>query len=222
MERQGINLLAAPSGTGCAECLANGGWWLHLRRCAECGHIGCCDTSPNQHASKHNATTGHPVITSFEPGEEWYYDYGSREFFAGPSLAPSALTSGKPTGTRTSWARALKLANTSPLARQVLMRRSDLTPPLAWIGRLFIWSYLFDRHDADLPRIALTSLVTKIKNVGRKAKPFHTILETPDTAGFRQKINRPRTRPSIARSYSTVCLAWASGCNLRQFIKSVL
>ena len=88
MERQGINLLAKPSGTGCVECLANGGWWLHLRRCAECGHIGCCDTSPNQHASKHNATTGHPVITSFEPGEEWYYDYSSGEFFAGPSLPP--------------------------------------------------------------------------------------------------------------------------------------
>ena len=83
MERQGINLLAKPSGTGCVECLANGGWWLHLRRCAECGHIGCCDTSPNQHAWKHNATDGHPVITSFEPGEEWYYDYSSGEFFAG-------------------------------------------------------------------------------------------------------------------------------------------
>ena len=51
-------------------------------------------------------------------------------------------------------------------------------------------SYLFDRHDTDLPRIALVSLVTKIKNVGRKAKPFHTILETPDTAGFWQKINK--------------------------------
>jgi hypothetical protein len=51
-ERDGINALAKPSGTGCVECLATGGWWLQLRRCAECGHIGCCDTSPSQHASK--------------------------------------------------------------------------------------------------------------------------------------------------------------------------
>jgi hypothetical protein len=87
-EREGINALAKPSGTGCAECLATGEWWLHLRRCAECGHIGCCDTSPNQHASKHNLATGHPVITSFEPGEQWFYDYRSGEFFDGPNLPP--------------------------------------------------------------------------------------------------------------------------------------
>lgn len=74
-EKEGINPLAEPSGIGCLECLAEGGWWFHLRRCAECGHIGCCDNSPNQHASKHNAATGHPVITSFEPRERWFYDY---------------------------------------------------------------------------------------------------------------------------------------------------
>ena len=74
-ERDGINPAAEPSGTGCVECLALGGWWFHLRRCAECGHIGCCDSSPNQHASKHYAATGHPIITSFEPGERWFYDY---------------------------------------------------------------------------------------------------------------------------------------------------
>ena len=79
-EEDGINPLAEPSGTGCLECLAEGGWWFHLRRCAECGHIGCCDSSPNQHASKHNAATGHPVITSFEPGELWFYDYRTGEF----------------------------------------------------------------------------------------------------------------------------------------------
>ena len=49
--RQGINQNVKPSGTGCVECLATDGWWLHLRRCTECGHIGCCDNSPNQHAS---------------------------------------------------------------------------------------------------------------------------------------------------------------------------
>jgi Zn-finger in ubiquitin-hydrolases and other protein len=84
--REGINLNAKPSGTGCVECLATDGWWLHLRRCAECGHIGCCDTSPSQHASKHNATTGHAIINSFEPGEDWFYDYRTQETFEGPKL----------------------------------------------------------------------------------------------------------------------------------------
>jgi hypothetical protein len=84
----GINPTAKPSGTGCVECLAAGGWWLHLRRCAECGHIGCCDTSPNQHATKHSQTDGHPIIASFEPGETWFYDYRSGEFVQGPGLSP--------------------------------------------------------------------------------------------------------------------------------------
>ena len=87
-QRDGINLAAEPSGNGCAECLARGGWWFHLRRCAECGHIGCCDSSPGQHASKHSAETGHPVIRSFEPGERWFYDYRTGDLFSGPSLAP--------------------------------------------------------------------------------------------------------------------------------------
>ena len=85
-ERKGLNALVKPSGTGCAECLATGGWWLHLRRCAECGHIGCCDNSPSQHASKHNVATGHPIVTSFEPGERWFYDYRTKDFFDGPAL----------------------------------------------------------------------------------------------------------------------------------------
>jgi len=86
-QRDGINPSAEPSGTGCAECLAAGLWWFHLRRCAECGHIGCCDSSPNQHASKHHEETGHPVIRSFEPGERWFYDYRTGKLFAGPDLA---------------------------------------------------------------------------------------------------------------------------------------
>ena len=73
--RKGIDPNAAPSGTGCVECLEAGTWWFHLRRCAECGHIGCCDSSPHAHASKHAAETGHSVIASFEPGEGWFYDY---------------------------------------------------------------------------------------------------------------------------------------------------
>jgi hypothetical protein len=82
-----INPLVAPSGTGCAECLADGGWWFHLRRCAACGHIGCCDSSPAQHARKHAAETGHTVIQSFEPGEDWYWDFATEEAFEGPRLA---------------------------------------------------------------------------------------------------------------------------------------
>ena len=84
----GIDPVAPPTGTSCVECEATGGWWLHLRRCAQCGHIGCCDTSPSQHASAHAAATGHPVIRSFEPGEDWFYDYVTDDFLAGPPLAP--------------------------------------------------------------------------------------------------------------------------------------
>ncbi len=85
----GIEPVVPPSGTGCAECEAAAGWWLHLRRCAQCGHIGCCDTSPAQHASAHAAATGHPVIRSFEPGEDWFWSYQTDEFYeSGPALAP--------------------------------------------------------------------------------------------------------------------------------------
>jgi hypothetical protein len=77
-----------PSGTGCVECLEAGGWWLHLRRCAECGHVGCCDNSPQQHATAHATSSGHPVIRSFEPGEDWFWDYRTNEFLSGPDLAP--------------------------------------------------------------------------------------------------------------------------------------
>lgn len=85
---RGINPTAKPSGEGCVECLAGGGWWLHLRRCAECGHIGCCDSSPGQHASKHAASTGHPVAASFEPGEDWFWDYEKEAMIDGAELAP--------------------------------------------------------------------------------------------------------------------------------------
>ncbi|HXF18932.1 MAG TPA: UBP-type zinc finger domain-containing protein [Streptosporangiaceae bacterium] len=84
----GINPDAPPSGTGCQECEKEGGWWFHLRRCAECGHIGCCDSSPSQHAMGHSATTGHPLIRSFEPGETWFWSYPDEEFYDGPELAP--------------------------------------------------------------------------------------------------------------------------------------
>jgi hypothetical protein len=84
----GINATVPPSGTGCADCLAADGWWFHLRRCAECGHIGCCDSSPAQHASAHAAESGHPIVRSFEPGEDWFWHYVEEEYYDGPKLAP--------------------------------------------------------------------------------------------------------------------------------------
>jgi hypothetical protein len=67
---------------------ATGGWWFHLRRCAHCGHIGCCDSSPSQHASHHAADAGHPVVRSFEPDEDWFWSYATEEYADGPVLAP--------------------------------------------------------------------------------------------------------------------------------------
>ncbi|GAA3841561.1 UBP-type zinc finger domain-containing protein [Sphaerisporangium flaviroseum] len=60
---------------GCEECLATGSRWVHLRTCLTCGHVGCCDSSPNRHASRHFATDGHPIAESFEPGEDWAWCY---------------------------------------------------------------------------------------------------------------------------------------------------
>lgn len=82
-----VDPTVAPSGTGCTECDAAGGWWVHLRRCAKCGHIGCCDDSLARHASAHWRATGHPIIQSFEPGEDWFWNYDSDEYYDGPDLA---------------------------------------------------------------------------------------------------------------------------------------
>ena len=87
-EIAGIDPSVPPSGEGCVECEAAAGWWVHLRRCAQCGHIGCCDTSPMQHATAHASATGHPFIQSFEPGEDWFYSYETKETYDGPELAP--------------------------------------------------------------------------------------------------------------------------------------
>ena len=87
-EIAGVDASVPPSGVGCAECLATDGWWFHLRRCAQCGHIGCCDTSPSQHATAHAKSSGHPLITSFEPGEDWFWNFKDEQFYDGPELAP--------------------------------------------------------------------------------------------------------------------------------------
>lgn len=60
---------------GCEECLKMGSEWVHLRLCLSCGHVGCCDDSPNKHATKHYHKTQHPIIRSFEPGEDWAWCY---------------------------------------------------------------------------------------------------------------------------------------------------
>jgi uncharacterized UBP type Zn finger protein len=62
-----------PSSEGCEECLRIGSGWVHLRLCLSCGNVGCCDSSPSRHASKHARASGHPIIQSFEPGENWIY-----------------------------------------------------------------------------------------------------------------------------------------------------
>ena len=67
---------------GCKECLEIGSLWVHLRVCLSCGHVGCCDNSPNRHATRHYATTKHPVITSGEPGETWAYCYPDDQFLS--------------------------------------------------------------------------------------------------------------------------------------------
>jgi uncharacterized UBP type Zn finger protein len=64
-----------PSADGCEDCLKIGATWVHLRLCLECGHVGCCDSSPNKHATKHFHRTKHPIIRSFEPGEDWMWCY---------------------------------------------------------------------------------------------------------------------------------------------------
>jgi hypothetical protein len=71
-----------PSAPGCEDCLAAGRRdWVHLRLCQTCGHVGCCDSSPGRHASRHYLASGHPVVRSFEPGEDWFWCYADRLTF---------------------------------------------------------------------------------------------------------------------------------------------
>ena len=62
-----------PNSEGCEECLALGDTWVHLRMCMTCGHVGCCNDSKNKHAAKHFHATGHPIMKSLEPGEDWMW-----------------------------------------------------------------------------------------------------------------------------------------------------
>ncbi|MDQ3375974.1 MAG: UBP-type zinc finger domain-containing protein [Actinomycetota bacterium] len=64
-----------PSAIGCDDCLRIGDTWVHLRECLSCGHVGCCDSSKNKHATKHFRATAHPIVKSFQPGEDWIWCY---------------------------------------------------------------------------------------------------------------------------------------------------
>lgn len=66
---------AKPRSRGCEECLKTGDTWVHLRMCLTCGHVGCCDSSKNKHATKHFRATEHPLIRSAQPGENWAWCY---------------------------------------------------------------------------------------------------------------------------------------------------
>jgi len=80
----------SPSGAGCADCLATGGRWVHLRVCMTCGQVGCCDSSPNRHATAHHREVGHPIVQSYEPGEDWWWCYADELAFTvpdGPSFS---------------------------------------------------------------------------------------------------------------------------------------
>jgi uncharacterized UBP type Zn finger protein len=83
---------------GCEDCLAAGSGWVHLRICLECGHVGCCDSSPNRHASAHHHATGHPIMRSIEPGEDWSWCFEDElamriaQVTGAPRIPPSPLT----------------------------------------------------------------------------------------------------------------------------------
>lgn len=72
--------IKAKTPNGCEECLQMGSDWVHLRLCLSCGHVGCCDSSPNKHGTKHFKSTHHPIIKSYEPGENWKWCYVDQRF----------------------------------------------------------------------------------------------------------------------------------------------
>jgi uncharacterized UBP type Zn finger protein len=83
-----IRRVTPRSPNGCEECLKIGADWVHLRLCLTCGHVGCCDDSPNRHATKHFRRTRHPIIKSFEPGEDWGWCYVDEVMFDPAPDAP--------------------------------------------------------------------------------------------------------------------------------------
>jgi hypothetical protein len=80
--------VSARTPAGCEECLKSGSRWVHLRLCQQCGHVGCCDNSPGKHATGHFHATRHPIIRSFEPGEDWSWCYVDEVFMTPAATAP--------------------------------------------------------------------------------------------------------------------------------------
>jgi hypothetical protein len=86
-----------PEVPGCVDCLATGGVWCHLRICLACGHVGCCDSSPGRHATAHAGTSGHQIVRSIQPGENWAWCYADQLLMAlpqvhgQPAIPPSPL-----------------------------------------------------------------------------------------------------------------------------------
>lgn len=79
---------------GCEECLKTGDRWVHLRLCLTCGHVGCCDSSPNRHAAKHHHATTHPIIQSFQPNEDWAWCYVDQVVLKGSTVDAAIAASG--------------------------------------------------------------------------------------------------------------------------------
>ena len=75
----------ADSTEGCSDCLREGTRWVHLRECLDCGHVGCCDSSPRRHASAHFRSSGHPVAQSIEPGESWVWCFVDEQLARQPA-----------------------------------------------------------------------------------------------------------------------------------------
>lgn len=82
---------------GCGECLRSGGKWVHLRLCLSCGAVGCCNESPNKHAAKHAAEAKHPLVRSFELGEDWVWCYVDEQYVS-RALIREALGAEPPHG----------------------------------------------------------------------------------------------------------------------------
>ena len=94
------DLRVDPPVQACASCVESGGTWVHLRQCLTCGRSGCCDLSPNRHATAHYRETGHPMIRSIEPGEDWQWCYPDDRLYERGSGA-EAIPAGEPsTGSR--------------------------------------------------------------------------------------------------------------------------
>jgi uncharacterized UBP type Zn finger protein len=83
---------------GCQDCLATGDKWLHLRICLSCGHVGCCDSSPNRHATKHAHEDSHPIIHSLQPGEDWCWCYEDEVGFILPNVSGETSIPPSPLG----------------------------------------------------------------------------------------------------------------------------